>query len=227
MLENITNKITGIFQSLSNKGAITEKDLETTLREVRVALLEADVSLKVSKDLIKNIQEKAIGQKVIENVQRDLNIALVNELSKIFDILKIPTDDVLEAADTKWNFSRYQPGLVGGHCIGVDPYYLTHKAKEVGYYPEMILAGRKINDSMGKFIANEVINLMSNKNIKVQNSNILIMGMTFKENCPDIRNTRVIDIIDELNKNSCNVDVFDPWVGEDDKKTESYLPFIG
>jgi UDP-N-acetyl-D-galactosamine dehydrogenase len=168
----------------------------------------------------------AEAAKVIENTQRDVNIALINELAMIFKKLDIDTQDVLNAASTKWNFLQFWPGLVGGHCIGVDPYYLTHKAKEVGYHPEMILAGRKINDSMGEFIASEVLKLMSDKNIKIQNSNILIMGMSFKENCPDIRNTRVIDIIIEMTKHNCNVDVIDPWVKKDSIKTEDFFNFI-
>ena len=168
----------------------------------------------------------AEAAKVIENTQRDVNIALINELAMIFKKLDIDTQDVLNAASTKWNFLQFWPGLVGGHCIGVDPYYLTHKAKEVGYHPEIILAGRKINDSMGEFIAGEVIKLMNDKNIKIQNSNILIMGMSFKENCPDIRNTRVIDIINEMNMNNCNVDVIDPWVKKDSIESEDFFNFI-
>lgn len=154
----------------------------------------------------------AEAAKVIENTQRDVNIALINELALIFNKLNIDTQAVLEAAGTKWNFLKFWPGLVGGHCIGVDPYYLTHKALEVGYNPEMILAGRKINDNMGKWIADNVIKLMIDKNISISNSNILIMGLTFKENCPDLRNTKVVDLIREFKKNQCNVDVYDPWV---------------
>jgi UDP-N-acetyl-D-glucosamine/UDP-N-acetyl-D-galactosamine dehydrogenase len=156
----------------------------------------------------------AEAAKVIENTQRDVNIALINELAMIFNKLDIDTQSVLNAAATKWNFLQFWPGLVGGHCIGVDPYYLTHKALEMGYIPEMILAGRKINDNMGRYIVTNVIRLMNNKKIKIDNSNILILGLTFKENCPDLRNTRVIDIINELKDNKCNIDVFDPWASE-------------
>ena len=154
----------------------------------------------------------AEAAKVIENTQRDINIALINELALIFRKLGIDTEEVLKAAGTKWNFLPFQPGLVGGHCIGVDPYYLTHKAMEVGYYPEIILAGRKLNDSMGKYVANEIINLMTKKRIQVVDSNILVMGLTFKEDCPDIRNTRVVDVVQELSGFHCNVDVYEPWI---------------
>ena len=156
----------------------------------------------------------AEAAKVIENTQRDLNIALINELALIFNKLDIDTESVLEAAGTKWNFLPFRPGLVGGHCIGVDPYYLTHKANEVGYNPEMILAGRKLNDSMGVYVANEVSKLMTKKNIHVSNANILIMGLSFKENCSDHRNTRVIDLIKLFKSFNCNVDVYDPWVNK-------------
>jgi len=154
----------------------------------------------------------AEAAKVIENTQRDVNIALINELSLIFDKIGIDTEEVLIAAGTKWNFLPFLPGLVGGHCIGVDPYYLTFKAAEVGYNPEMILAGRRLNDNMGIYIANRVTKLMSKNKIHVVDSNVLIMGLTFKENCTDIRNTKVIDIISELKSYTCNVDVYDPWV---------------
>jgi len=157
----------------------------------------------------------AEAAKVIENTQRDVNIALINELSLIFNALDIDTESVLEAAGTKWNFLPFKPGLVGGHCIGVDPYYLTHKALEVGYNPEMILAGRKINDKMGFFIADQVSNLMKEKGINLNNSNVLIMGLAFKENCPDIRNTKVVDMIKVFEDLKCNVDVYDPWVNQD------------
>ena len=154
----------------------------------------------------------AEAAKVIENTQRDVNIALINELSLIFNELDIDTESVLEAAGTKWNFLPFRPGLVGGHCIGVDPYYLTHKALEVGYNPEIILAGRRINDNMSIFIADQVSKLMTKKDISLNGSNILMMGLAFKENCPDIRNTKVVDLIKELNNFNCNVDVYDPWV---------------
>ena len=154
----------------------------------------------------------AEAAKVIENTQRDVNIALINELSLILNKLNIDTESVLEAAGTKWNFLPFRPGLVGGHCIGVDPYYLTHKAMEVGYNPEMILAGRRLNDNMGAYVADQVSKLMTRKRIHVVDANVLIMGLTFKENCPDLRNTRVIDLIEEFRGFNCKVDVYDPWV---------------
>jgi len=162
----------------------------------------------------------AEAAKVIENTQRDINIAFVNELSKIFNLMGIDTNDVLEAAGTKWNFLKFKPGLVGGHCIGVDPFYLAQKAQEVGYHPEIILAGRRINDSMGKHVATETIKLMMKKNIHVINSNILILGFTFKEDCPDFRNTKVIDIYDELSKYEINIDIHDPWVDQQNVQKE-------
>jgi UDP-N-acetyl-D-galactosamine dehydrogenase len=158
----------------------------------------------------------AEAAKVIENTQRDVNIALINELALIFNKLDIDTESVLEAAGTKWNFLPFRPGLVGGHCIGVDPYYLTHKALEVGYNPEMILAGRRLNDRMGSYIAEQVSKLMTRKRIHVVDANILIMGLTFKENCPDIRNTRVVDLVENFEGFNCNVDVYDPWVNKDE-----------
>ena len=154
----------------------------------------------------------AEAAKVIENTQRDVNIALINELSLIFNELDIDTESVLEAAGTKWNFLPFRPGLVGGHCIGVDPYYLTYKALEVGYNPEIILAGRRINDNMSFFIADQISKLMNKKDISIDGANILMMGLAFKENCPDIRNTKVVDLIEELKNYNCSVDVYDPWV---------------
>ncbi len=153
----------------------------------------------------------AEAAKVIENSQRDINIAFVNELSKIFKLMDIDTNEVLEAAGTKWNFLPFKPGLVGGHCIGVDPYYLAQKAIKLGYNPEIILAGRRLNDSMGGFVAQETVKLMLEKDIAVKNSNALVLGITFKENCPDIRNSRAIDVINELKSFKLNVDVYDPW----------------
>ena len=157
----------------------------------------------------------AEASKVIENTQRDVNIALINELSLIFNRLDIDTEAVLEAAGTKWNFLRFKPGLVGGHCIGVDPYYLTFKALEAGYNPEMILAGRRLNDNMGHYIVNQIISLMHKKSIIPKGANILIMGLTFKENCPDLRNTKIVDLIAEFSNFNCNVDVYDPWVDKE------------
>jgi UDP-N-acetyl-D-galactosamine dehydrogenase len=176
----------------------------------------------------------AEAAKVIENSQRDLNIAFVNELAVIFNKLGIDTSAVLEAAGTKWNFLPFKPGLVGGHCIGVDPYYLTHKAQEVGYNPEIILAGRRLNDAMGIYIANQVIKLMIKKSQKVDGAKILILGITFKENCPDIRNSKVIDVIHELKDFGTQVDVYDPWAERHEVKIEygidllskEYLPIF-
>jgi UDP-N-acetyl-D-galactosamine dehydrogenase len=153
----------------------------------------------------------AEAAKVIENTQRDVNIALINELAMIFNKLGLDTEEVLEAAGSKWNFLPFRPGLVGGHCIGVDPYYLTHKAQEVGYHPEMILAGRRINDNMGAYVASEVVRLMTRKRIHVSGSRILVLGLTFKENCPDLRNSKVADVIRELRNYGAAVDVVDPW----------------
>lgn len=162
----------------------------------------------------------AEAAKVIENTQRDLNIALMNELSLIFRRLDIDTVEVLEAAGTKWNFLPFRPGLVGGHCIGVDPYYLTHKAVETGYHPEVILAGRRINDRMGEYVAEQVIKLMTRQGINVVGSRILVLGLTFKENCPDLRNTKVIDTVNTLRSYNIAVDVFDPWINRDEATRE-------
>lgn len=168
----------------------------------------------------------AEAAKVIENTQRDVNIALINELSLIFNKLDIDTESVLEAAGTKWNFLPFKPGLVGGHCIGVDPYYLTHKAIEVGYNPEMILAGRRLNDNMGAYIANQVSKLMNKKGIHIVDAKILIMGFTFKENCPDLRNTRVIDLVEKFESFNCCVDVYDPWADKDEAIYEYNLKLV-
>ena len=162
----------------------------------------------------------AEAAKVIENSQRDINIAFVNELAKIFNILNIDTQAVLEAAGTKWNFLPFKPGLVGGHCIGVDPYYLAQKAQEVGYHPEIILAGRRVNDSMGLFVASEVIKLMVKNNIEIKKSKVLVLGITFKENCPDVRNTKVIDVIKNLQEFGSEVVIFDPWANPEEVKHE-------
>tara|TARA_B100000401_G_C52806030_1_gene721167 strand:+ start:273 stop:1544 length:1272 start_codon:yes stop_codon:yes gene_type:complete len=159
----------------------------------------------------------AEAAKVIENTQRDLNIALINELALIFNKLDIDTEEVLKAAETKWNFLSFRPGLVGGHCIGVDPYYLTHKAQEIDYNPEVILAGRRLNDSMSKYVAKQVISIMKSKKIEILGSNILVLGLTFKENCPDTRNSKVFDLIRSLETSKANVEVFDPWVNYEDK----------
>jgi UDP-N-acetyl-D-glucosamine/UDP-N-acetyl-D-galactosamine dehydrogenase len=162
----------------------------------------------------------AEAAKVIENSQRDINIAFVNELAKIFNLLGIDTNAVLEAAGTKWNFLKFKPGLVGGHCIGVDPYYLAQKAQEAGYHPEIILAGRRLNNGMGAYVASETIKLMVKKEIPIKNAEVLILGFTFKENCPDVRNTRVIDIVNELKTYQANVSIFDPWAEPEKVKQE-------
>ena len=163
----------------------------------------------------------AEAAKVIENTQRDVNIALINELALIFNKMGIDTSEVLEAAGTKWNFLPFRPGLVGGHCIGVDPYYLTHKAQEIGYHPQIILSGRRINDGMGSYVADQVIRLMIQKKIQIAEAKVLVMGLSFKENCPDLRNTRVIDIIEEMENYGAQVEVFDPWVNP----TESFREY--
>lgn len=162
----------------------------------------------------------AEAAKVIENSQRDINIAFVNELKKIFDRMDIDTNAVLEAAGTKWNFLPFKPGLVGGHCIGVDPYYMAQKAQEYGYHPEIILAGRRLNDSMGEYVASEVIKKMIKQGIQIKGSNILVLGITFKENCPDVRNTKVVDVIRELKEYGTNITIYDPWANPDEVKHE-------
>ena len=168
----------------------------------------------------------AEAAKVIENTQRDINIAFINELAIIFNKLNIDTEEVLLAAGTKWNFIPFRPGLVGGHCIGVDPYYLTHKAQSIGYHPELILAGRKLNDNMGFYVVTQLIKAMIKKGIKVERSKILIMGLTFKENCPDLRNTRVIDIVKELKEYDCEVEIFDPWASKEEAFNEYSLDLL-
>lgn len=162
----------------------------------------------------------AEAAKVIENSQRDINIAFVNELAKIFNLMGINTNDVLKAAGTKWNFLPFKPGLVGGHCIGVDPYYLAQKAQEYGYHPEIILSGRRLNDGMGKYVASEVIKLMIQQDIKVKNSTILILGITFKENCPDVRNTKAVDVISNLQSYGANIEIYDPWASPEEVQHE-------
>jgi UDP-N-acetyl-D-galactosamine dehydrogenase len=162
----------------------------------------------------------AEAAKVIENTQRDLNIALINELAIIFNKLDIDTEAVLKAAGSKWNFLPFRPGLVGGHCIGVDPFYLTHKAQSIGYHPEIILAGRRLNDSMGSYVVSQLIKAMAKKHIQVEGAKVLLMGLTFKENCPDLRNSRVVDIVAELRGYNCEVDVFDPWVTKEEVEHE-------
>jgi UDP-N-acetyl-D-galactosamine dehydrogenase len=192
--------VTKILKVTSGSTPEVAEKVDQLYRTIIVAGTHKASSIKVAE-----------AAKVIENSQRDINIAFVNELSKIFNLMGISTNDVLEAAGTKWNFLKFKPGLVGGHCIGVDPYYLAQKAQEVGYHPEIILAGRRLNDSMGAYVATETIKLMIKKDIKVKNANVLMLGFTFKENCPDVRNTKVIDIINELNTYNVNLTVVDPW----------------
>lgn len=168
----------------------------------------------------------AEAAKVIENTQRDLNIALINELSIIFNKMGIDTEAVLKAAGTKWNFQPFRPGLVGGHCIGVDPYYLTHKAHEIGYYPKIILASRHLNEGMGTYVVSQLLKAMLKRSIQVDGAKVLVMGFTFKENCPDLRNTRVVDIVSELLAFNCEVDVYDPWVSIDDARNEYGITLV-
>lgn len=168
----------------------------------------------------------AEAAKVIENSQRDINIAFVNELAKIFNLMEIDTHDVLKAAGTKWNFLPFKPGLVGGHCIGVDPYYLAQKAQAFGYHPEIILAGRRMNDGMGKYVASEIVKLMVQHDMKVKNSSLLALGITFKENCPDVRNTKAVDVISNLKSYGINVDVYDPWASKEEVEKEYGLSLL-
>jgi UDP-N-acetyl-D-galactosamine dehydrogenase len=201
--------VTKILKVTSGSTPEAAKFIDSLYKKIIVAGTHLASSIKVAE-----------AAKVIENSQRDINIAFVNELSKIFNLLGIDTLEVLEAAGTKWNFLPFKPGLVGGHCISVDPYYLAQKAQEIGYHPEIILAGRRLNDSMGKYVATEVIKHMMRKNLKVINSKVLILGFTFKEDCPDLRNTRVIDIYNELVSFDMKVDVFDPWINQDGVEDE-------
>jgi len=188
-------------------------EIAETVDQIYLSIIEAGTyqapSIKVAE-----------AAKVIENCQRDINIAFVNELALIFERMNIDTVEVLEAAGTKWNFLPFRPGLVGGHCIGVDPYYLTYKAEELGYHPEVILSGRRINDNMGAWVANKVIKLLIHKGHTVNKSKVLVLGMTFKENCPDIRNSKVIDIIHELKEFGTQVDIYDPWADNEEVKHE-------
>jgi UDP-N-acetyl-D-galactosamine dehydrogenase len=203
------HRVTNIKKVTSGSTAEVADFVDELYRLVIVAGTHKASSIKVAE-----------AAKVIENTQRDVNIALINELAILFHKLGLNTLEVLEAAGSKWNFLPFRPGLVGGHCIGVDPYYLTHKAEEIGYHPEIILAGRRINDGMGDYVAQRLVKLMNRRRIHVSQSNILILGLTFKENCPDIRNTRVIDIIDELRSYSASVDVYDPWVNPQEAQEE-------
>jgi len=203
------HRITTIKKVTSGSTPLIATQVDELYQEIIVAGTHKVDSIKIAE-----------AAKVIENTQRDLNIALINEFSMIFNKLGIDTEAVLEAAGTKWNFLPFKPGLVGGHCIGVDPYYLTYKAMEVGYTPEIILAGRRLNDNMGAYIADQVSILMTKNQISINGSRILIMGLTFKENCPDLRNTRVVDLIKNLESIKCNIDVYDPWVEKDEAYNE-------
>jgi len=203
------HRVTSILKVTSGSTPEAAEFVDSLYRSVITAGTHKATSIKVAE-----------AAKVIENTQRDVNIALVNELSLIFEKLGIDTLEVLEAAGTKWNFLPFRPGLVGGHCIGVDPYYLTHKAQAVGYHPEMILSGRRVNDGMGGHVAERVIKLMTRNRIQVVDSRVLIMGLTFKENCPDIRNTRVVDLIAEFEAYHAQVDVWDPWANTLDVQEE-------
>ena len=201
--------VTKIMKVVSGSNEVTANKVQELYSKVITAGTFRASSIKVAE-----------AAKVIENTQRDINIAFVNELSLIFSRMGLDTLEVLEAAGTKWNFLPFKPGLVGGHCIGVDPYYLTYKAESLGYHPQVILSGRRINDGMGAYVANQVVKLLIKKHHQIQNTKILVLGMTFKENCPDIRNSRVIDIITELKDFGCNVDVFDPWVSKEEVQKE-------
>ncbi len=201
--------VTKILKIVSGSTPETLDKIDFVYRSIITAGLHRAESIRVAE-----------AAKVIENTQRDVNIALINELALLFNRLGIDTGDVLKAARTKWNFLPFSPGLVGGHCIGVDPYYLTHKAQEIGFHTDVILAGRRINDSMGSYVASETIKLMLKKKIQVAESHILVLGLTFKENCPDIRNTRVVDIINELKQYHVHVDIHDPWADKDEVMKE-------
>ena len=195
------HRLTSIKKVTSGSTAETADLVDALYQEIITAGTHRAESIKVAE-----------AAKVIENTQRDLNIALINELALIFNRMGIDTQAVLEAAGSKWNFLPFRPGLVGGHCIGVDPYYLTHKAQSLGYHPEVILAGRRLNDGMGVYVVTQLVKAMNRKRLQVEGSKILVMGLAFKENCPDIRNTRVVDIVNELYEYNCEVDVYDPWV---------------
>ena len=194
-----------ILKVTSGSNEITGKKVNDLYKSVITAGTHLAPTIKVAE-----------AAKVIENSQRDINIAFVNELAKIFNLMDINTHDVLEAAGTKWNFLPFKPGLVGGHCIGVDPYYLAQKAQEYGYHPEIILAGRRLNDSMGNYVASEVVKLMIEKDIHVKKAKVLVLGITFKENCPDVRNTKAVDVIAALKEYGMDVTIYDPWANKDE-----------
>lgn len=198
-------RLVNIKKVTSGSDDKTAKKVDSLYKSIITAGTHLAPSIKVAE-----------ASKVIENTQRDLNIALINELAMIFNKLEIDTEEILKAAGTKWNFLPFKPGLVGGHCIGVDPYYLTHIAQAIGYHPEIILAGRRVNDNMGVYVVSQLVKAMVKKKIHVYKSKILVLGLTFKENCPDLRNTRIVDVIDELKDYDCQVDVYDPWVSSEE-----------
>jgi UDP-N-acetyl-D-galactosamine dehydrogenase len=206
------HRVTNILKVTSGSTPEIATIVDNLYRSIIIAGTHKASSIKVAE-----------AAKVIENTQRDVNIALINELSIIFNKLNIDTLEVLEAAGTKWNFLPFRPGLVGGHCIGVDPYYLTHKAQSVGYHPEMILAGRRLNDGMGAYVVSQLVKKMLHKRIQVEGANVLIMGLTFKENCPDLRNTKIVDIVSELKEYNINVDITDPWCSSEQAQQEYNL----
>jgi len=203
------HRVTSILKVTSGSTPEVAETVDQLYRSIITAGTHKASSIKVAE-----------AAKVIENTQRDVNIGLINELALIFNKLDIDTEEVLKAAGTKWNFLPFRPGLVGGHCIGVDPYYLTHKAQSVGYHPEIILAGRRLNDGMGAYVASQLVKAMLKKRIHVEGARMLVMGLTFKENCPDLRNTRIVDIIAELKDYGAVVDVYDPWVDKTEAQTE-------
>ncbi len=210
-----TNTLTKIKKVTSGSNPTISQKVDKLYGSIITAGTHLAPSIKVAE-----------ASKAIENAQRDVNISFVNELALIFDRMNLDTSDVLEAASTKWNFLPFKPGLVGGHCIGVDPYYLAYKSESLGYIPEVVLSGRRVNDQMGVFVASKLIKLMTNKNIQIKNSKILILGFTFKENCPDTRNTKVIDIYNELISFNTNVDVYDPWASRSEVKRKYNITLI-
>ncbi|MGL4220113.1 MAG: Vi polysaccharide biosynthesis UDP-N-acetylglucosamine C-6 dehydrogenase TviB [Shewanella sp.] len=203
------HRVTTILKVTSGSTPEVAETVDQLYRSIITAGTHKASSIKVAE-----------AAKVIENTQRDVNIGLINELALIFNRLGIDTEEVLKAAGTKWNFLPFRPGLVGGHCIGVDPYYLTHKAQSVGYHPEIILAGRRLNDGMGAYVASQLVKVMLKKRIQVEGSRVLVLGLTFKENCPDLRNTKVVDIIDELQDYGVSVDCYDPWINATEAQHE-------
>lgn len=209
------HRLTNIKKVTSGSTPETADLVDRLYNEIITAGTHKAASIKVAE-----------AAKVIENTQRDLNIALINELAIIFNRMGIDTEAVLQAAGSKWNFLPFRPGLVGGHCIGVDPYYLTHKAQSIGYHPEIILAGRRLNDGMGAYVVAQLVKAMTKRRIHVDGAKVLVMGLTFKENCPDLRNTRVIDMVAELKDYNCVVDIFDPWADADEARREYGIPLV-